>query len=42
MHQTLFEPSSSIYLQIKAFHGDLLNGSFEIVEWAVYDHLKLS
>jgi len=40
--KSLFEPSSSIPLYIKALLGELLNGSLEIIECEVYDQLQLS
>jgi hypothetical protein len=40
--KSLFEPSSSIHLLIKALLGKWLNGSLEIIEGEVYDQLQLS
>jgi hypothetical protein len=40
--KSLFEPSSSIYLENKAFLRELLNGSLEFIESKVYDQLQFS
>ena len=40
--KSLFEPSSSIHLKIKAFLGELLNSSLEMIECEVHDKLQLS